>query len=308
MSVPVDRDETGRSKQPYALNRARGTHRAGGTAGATTRRDGSRGTSAIARLDRDPASRASRGGAPSWPCVRVSASDRLSGGTRGGEPSGRFRGTGDARASLRGGSDARRSRASRRLWGGNLTLRTRVAICAWGRRARRRHARERGGSRRLTGEERVHRRGTLFRDWMPYACVIFGGGAPPAGEHFFSHQRGAGAGAPCRLSRGVSCVFRGPSARFAAHSTRARIFANAPRRLDRGPREADFDPPAHPPGRQARTDTMRPPAGGGRGFGGGGRGFGGGRSPGGRGGFGGRGGRGGRGGFDDGPPDTVVGA
>ena len=50
--------------------------------------------------------------------------------------------------------------------------------------------------------------------------------------------------------------------------------------------------------------TMRPPAG--RGFGGGGRGFGG-RSPGGRG-FGGRGGRGGRGGFDEGPPDTVVGA
>lgn len=51
--------------------------------------------------------------------------------------------------------------------------------------------------------------------------------------------------------------------------------------------------------------TMRPPAG--RGFGGGGRGFGGRGSPGGRG-FGGRGGRGGRGGFDEGPPDTVVGA
>jgi hypothetical protein len=54
------------------------------------------------------------------------------------------------------------------------------------------------------------------------------------------------------------------------------------------------------------ASVMRPPAG--RGFGGGGgRGFGG-RSPGGRGGFGGRGGRGGRGGFDEGPPDTVVGA
>ena len=46
---------------------------------------------------------------------------------------------------------------------------------------------------------------------------------------------------------------------------------------------------------------MRPPSGG-RGFGGGGRGGGG------RGFGGGRGGRGGRGGFDEGTPDTVVGA
>ena len=52
---------------------------------------------------------------------------------------------------------------------------------------------------------------------------------------------------------------------------------------------------------------MRPPAG--RGFGGGGgRGFGGRAGGGGGRGFGGRGGRGGRGGFDEGPPDTVVGA
>ena len=65
----------------------------------------------------------------------------------------------------------------------------------------------------------------------------------------------------------------------------------------RSPKRLTQDP-------QPTHKTMRPPAG--RGFGGGGRGFGG-RSPGGRG-FGGRGGRGGRGGFDEGPPDTVVGA
>ena len=51
MSVPIDRDETGRSKQPYALNRARGTHRAGGTAG----RDDA--TRRIARDERDRALR-----------------------------------------------------------------------------------------------------------------------------------------------------------------------------------------------------------------------------------------------------------
>ena len=66
----------------------------------------------------------------------------------------------------------------------------------------------------------------------------------------------------------------------------------------RSPKRLTQDP-------QPTHKTMRPPAG--RGFGGGGRGFGGRGSPGGRG-FGGRGGRGGRGGFDEGPPDTVVGA
>ena len=96
-------------------------------------------------------------------------------------------------------------------------------------------------------------------------------------------------------------VERLPSPRVRRAHRRARSHASRlPGRFaarSRSPKRLTQDP-------QPTHKTMRPPAG--RGFGGGGRGFGG-RSPGGRG-FGGRGGRGGRGGFDEGPPDTVVGA
>lgn len=88
-------------------------------------------------------------------------------------------------------------------------------------------------------------------------------------------------------------------------STRARTSRLASGFSPSPPLGALARPPRHPRVASRSARTMRPPMGG---RGGGGRGFGGGRSPGGRGGFGGRGGRGGRGGFDDGPPDTVVGA
>jgi len=112
--------------------------------------------------------------------------------------------------------------------------------------------------------------------------------------------------------------FRGFSTLAASPLARARTHVR-PRSTPPPPPLPHPRPPPPPPARGSALESrhtassssstasvMRPPAG--RGFGGGGgRGFGG-RSPGGRGGFGGRGGRGGRGGFDEGPPDTVVGA
>ena len=100
--------------------------------------------------------------------------------------------------------------------------------------------------------------------------------------------------------------FRGFSTLAASPLARARTHVR-PRSTPPPPARGSALESRHTASSSSSTaSVMRPPAG--RGFGGGGgRGFGG-RSPGGRGGFGGRGGRGGRGGFDEGPPDTVVGA
>ena len=255
MSVPIDRDETGRSKQPYALNRARGAHRAGGTAGATTRRDGSRGTSAIAREDKR--SRHSRVderrtilAVRSCLCQRSARLDARRRaerslpwyGRRARESSRRFGRSTLARESSSVGRQPNAAHPRGDLW---------VSV------ARATSTRARAGrSRQQTGDLRVHTRGTLFQDWMSYECVIFGGGAPSAGEFFFSPPAmGLSSSGESPGWGRVLCFQRS----FAAHSTRARIFANAPRRLDRGPRERTSIPQRiHPGDKRSQTRCVRP--------------------------------------------------
>ena len=217
MSVPIDRDETGRSKQPYALNRARGAHRAGETAGATTRRDGSRGTSTIAREDKR--SRHSRVeerrtilAVRSCLCqgsARLDARRRAERslpwyGRRARESSRRFGRSTLARESSSVGRQPNAAHPRGDLW---------VSV------ARATSTRARAGrSRQQTGDLRVHTRGTLFQDWTSYECVIFGGGAPPAGEFFFSPPAMGLSSSGESPGWGVSCVFRGA----VRHTRRAR--------------------------------------------------------------------------------------